>query len=89
MCPRVVFLGTSTSRRIDGGVLVCIVGALNGGIPYNTALGSMPRKLAWEGILYGLSCRILYQVVFDGQRCIMPSESVLHLLHSGVLRHAP
>jgi hypothetical protein len=36
MCPRVVFLGTSTSRRIDGGVLVCIVGAFNGGIPYNS-----------------------------------------------------
>ena len=36
MCPRVVFLGTATSHRIDGGVLVCIVGALNGGIPYNS-----------------------------------------------------
>jgi len=31
MCPRVVFLDTATSRRIDSGVLVCIVGALNGG----------------------------------------------------------
>src|SRR5205823_13778941 len=52
-------------------------------------LGSIPRKLAWEGILYGLSRRILCLVVFDGQRCIIPSESVLHLLHSSVLRHAP
>ncbi len=39
MCPRVVSLGTAMSCRIDGGVLVCIVGALNGGIPYNTAFG--------------------------------------------------
>jgi hypothetical protein len=38
MSPRVVFLGMSTSRRIDGGVLVCIVGAFNGGIPYSEEL---------------------------------------------------
>jgi hypothetical protein len=41
MCPCVVFLGTSTSRRIDGGVLVCIVGVLSGGIPYKTMLDSL------------------------------------------------
>jgi len=57
--------------------------------PDTEKFGSMPRKLAWEGRLYGLSRRRLSQVVFNGQRCIMPSESVLHLWHSGVLRHAP
>jgi hypothetical protein len=41
MCPRVVFLGTATPRRIDGGVLVCIVGALNGGIPYKIVLDGL------------------------------------------------
>ena len=61
---------------------------LYGAWPDTEKFGSMPRKRAWEGRLYSLSRSIRSQVVFNGQRCIMPSESVLHLVHSGVLRHA-
>ena len=39
---------------------------LYGAWPDTEKFGSMPRKLAWEGIFYGLSRSIRSQVVFDG-----------------------